>query len=320
MDSARATVAQSAGVVLIDTELGYQNASAAGTGIVLTAKGEVLTNYHVVAGATSVSVVVASTGRTYSASVVGDSQTGDVALLQLKGASGLTTATIDDDTVARGDAVHAVGNAGGTNSLTAADGTVTALDQDITTESEGSAAGEDLTGLIETSADVVAGDSGGPLYDHEGEVVGIDTAASTGAEINGYAIPIDDALSIVQQIRSGAETRSVRIGPGAFLGVEVSPTALSADDLYSGWDTGGAATTASGAVVAGVIADGPAANAGLTVGDVITAVGRTPVGTADEVSRALATHDAGDRVRIIWTDSQGQTRSVSVTLATSPVV
>ena len=80
--------------------------------------------------------------------------------------------------------------------------------------------------MVETTADVVSGDSGGPLFDAEGEVVGIDTAASTGAEIDGYAIPIARALGIVEQIRSGAETSAVRIGPAAFLGVELSSGAV----------------------------------------------------------------------------------------------
>src|SRR5215210_4858708 len=212
VDSDLATDAESQGVVLIDTQLSYEGAAGAGTGVVLTSGGEVLTNYHVVEGATAISVTLATTGRTYPASVVGHSATSDVALLQLEDASGLPTATLDDDSVALGDAVTAVGNAGGTGTLTAADGRVTDLSSSITTASEGSVASESLRGLIETDADVVAGDSGGPLLDAEGEVVGIDTAASSGTSsstIDGYAIPIGDALSVVRQIRSGTETATV---------------------------------------------------------------------------------------------------------------
>ena len=212
VNSDPATKAESRGVVLIDTVLGYQDAAAAGTGIVLTSDGEVLTNYHVVEGATSIKVTIASTGKSYTATVVGHDQTDDVALLQLKGAAKLATAKIDHDKVANGDAVTAVGNAGGTGSLTAAAGTVTGLGQTITTESEGSTAGETLRNLIMTDADVMPGDSGGPLYDAQNEVIGIDAAASSGGEIDGYAIPIAKALTIAKQIVSGQETSRVEIG------------------------------------------------------------------------------------------------------------
>lgn len=156
VDSDPATDAESAGVVLIDTVV--SGGRAAGTGMVLTAKGQVLTNYHVVEGATTINVTVATTGKTYAATVLGSDQSADVALLQLKDASGLDPVTIDDDSVAVGDTVTAVGNAGGTGSLTAAEGTVTALKASITTASEGSVEGETLTSMIETDADVVAGD------------------------------------------------------------------------------------------------------------------------------------------------------------------
>jgi len=285
--------------VLIDTELGYENAAGAGTGIVLTAGGEVLTNYHVVEGATRISVTLATTGRTYDASVVGHSETSDVALLQLRGATGLPTATPDDDQVAAGDPVTAVGNAGGTGTLTAADGTVTDLGSSVTTESEGPVAAETLTGLIETDADVVAGDSGGPLLDPEGEVVGIDTAASSGSpnsSIDGYAIPIATALAVVQQVRGGTESSTVAIGPDAFLGVQLTGTAG----------------------VVGVLAGSPAEEGGLAAGDTITAVDGTEVSSAEGVSRVLATSAVGDEVRITWIDSTGTTRHATVALGASP--
>ena len=146
---------------------------------------------------------------------------------------------IDDDSVTAGDQVTAVGNAGGTGSLTAADGTVTSLTATVTTAAEGTVASETLKSMIETDADVVAGDSGGPLIDSEGEVVGIDTAASTGAEIDGYAIPIKEALAIVDQIRSGHDTSTVQIGAAAFLGVLLAATTVgygSQDGSGGGYD------------------------------------------------------------------------------------
>ncbi len=170
-------------------------------------------------GATKITVTVASTGKTYTATVVGHDQAHDVALLQLKDASGLDTVKIDNDTVSVGDTVTAVGNAGGTGSLTAADGQVTSLSASVTTQAEGTVAGENLTSMIENNADVVAGDSGGPLYDQQGEVIGIDTAGSSGGPTDSYAVPIKEALSIVDQINSGQETSTVQVGASAFLGV-----------------------------------------------------------------------------------------------------
>ena len=330
VDSDPATSAESRGVALIDTVL--SDGAAAGTGIVLTSDGEVLTNYHVVEGSTSVKVTLPGSGTsptTYTATVVGADQAADVALLQLKGASGLTTATIDDDTLKVGDDVTAVGNAGGTGSLTAADGAVTDLSTSITTQSEGTVAGERLTKLIETSADVVAGDSGGPLLDREGEVVGMDTAASSGQEVDGYAVPIATALAVVAQIRSGDETAAVRIGPAAFLGVEIASSAV--DDLGDGaaygygygstFGSGAAAGTsgAAGAPVAGVVDGGAAAEAGIGAGDTVTKVGSTDVTSASDLTDALATLNPGDRVKVTWTSADGSVESATVTLGSSPL-
>ncbi|WP_138733041.1 S1C family serine protease [Modestobacter excelsi] len=193
------TADQLVGVVDITTVLGYDNGEAAGTGMVLTPDGEVLTNHHVVEGTTSITVTVLSTGETHTATVVGTDPTADVALLQLADASGLDTVRVDDGTVAVGDDVMAVGNAGDAAGTAAAAGTVTALDQSITATDESGQDAEQLTGLIGIAADVEAGDSGGPLVDDEGVVVGMDTAASsTGGQ--AFAIPIDTALSVAQQI------------------------------------------------------------------------------------------------------------------------
>ncbi len=304
VDSDPATDAESVGVVLINTELAYQGATGAGTGIVLTSDGEVLTNYHVVEGATTISVTVASTGKTYDATVVGHGQTTDVALLKLSGATGLQAAEVDDDTVDIGDAVTAVGNAGGTGTLTAADGTVTDLSSTITTASEGLIASETLDGLIETDADVVPGDSGGPLVDAEGEVVGIDTAASSGGEIDGYAIPIDQAIAVVKQILAGDRSDAVQIGSTPFLGVQLTHL--------------GYGSAVSGATVAGVADGSAAADIGLVAGDTVTAIGTTAVSDASQLSEAIAQHSSGDQVRISWTDSAGSEHTETATLGASP--
>ena len=177
----------------------------------------VLTNYHVVEGSTSVKVTIATTGDTYDATVIGHDQAADVALLQLDGASDLATVNLDDDgDPAVSDTVTAVGNAQGQGFLSASTGTVVDLDQSIDTQSEGTVEGEHLTGLIETDAYVVGGYSGGALLDGEGEVVGITTAASSGGEAQSYAVPIEDALDVAQQIEDGSELRR---RPGRPLGV-----------------------------------------------------------------------------------------------------
>src|SRR4051812_24270464 len=221
--TALATEDQQIGVVDIDTVLGYRNGEAAGTGMVLTSDGEVLTNNHVVEGATTITVLVVSTGASYTATVVGTDPGDDVAVLQLSDASGLQVADFSRASATIGEAVTAVGNAGGTGGTpSAVSGSVTALDQSITATDETGGNAEQLTGLIETDADVQAGDSGGPLYDtSSGEIVGMDTAASTGGNVVGYAIPISSALSVAQQIVGGEDSATIHQGYPAFLGVSV---------------------------------------------------------------------------------------------------
>lgn len=312
--SSTATAAQSKGVVLINTVLPYDDASGAGTGMVLTASGQVLTSYHVVEGASTIKVTIAETAKTYRATVVGSDQTADVALLQLQGAGGLTTIKIDNDTTSVGDKVTAVGNAGGTGTLAAAKGTIVSLRASITTAAEGPVASERLTGMIETTADVVSGDSGGPLYDADGEAVGIDTAASSGAEINGYATPIQRALSIVQQIRSGKQSSTVQVGPAPLLGVELSD-ASSSEFGYPG----AALEEPSGAMVEDVVSGTAAAQVGLEAGDEITALGGHTVTSAEDVSALLADHDPDDQIKIVWIDQTGSQQAATVTLGASPV-
>ncbi|MFH8249239.1 S1C family serine protease [Microbacterium sp. B2969] len=314
-DATSATADESTGVVLIDTVLGYQDAAAAGTGMVLTSDGLVLTNNHVVSGSTKIQVTVASTGETYTAKVVGTDAQDDVALLQLEGASGLATVTIDQDAETVGQAVTAIGNANGGGELLAADGQITGLETTVTTSSEGSVAGETLDGMIQIAADVVSGDSGGALLDAQGEVVGMTTAASTGsATTSAWAIPIEDALKIAQQIVNGDESDGVTVGYPAFLGVGLAQqsTARGRYGVYGG------TSTASGALIAGVYTGTPAEEAGLTAGDTITAVDGKAVTDASSLSTLLSGHEPGDTVTITWVDASGHTRSADVTLAEGP--
>lgn len=298
--STAATADQITGLVTIVSALGYENGEAAGTGIVLTSGGRILTNNHVIDGATSIKVTVESTGKSYTATVVGTNATKDVAVLQLQNASGLTPAALASGTPSVGDDVTAVGNANGTGTLSAAAGSVSALDQTITTSSEGATAGETLHGLIEISADVVSGDSGGAVEDSDGDVVGVTTAASSGdADVTGYAIPIASAISIAKQIVAGDDTAEITIGLPAFLGVSMSQDS-------------------SDAVIAEVLPGTAAAKTDLAAGDTITAVGGTAISSGAALSKAIATHQPGDRVTISYTDADGASRTATVTLMEGP--
>jgi S1-C subfamily serine protease len=232
------------GVVIIETNLGYQGGQAAGTGMVLTSSGEVLTNNHVVEGATSIKAIIPGTSKSYDAKVLGYSATDDVAVIQLSGASGLDTISpANSDSVQVGQSVTALGNAGGTGSLTPAQGQVTGLNRSITAGDEAGGSSEQLSGLIETDADVQPGDSGGPLLDSSGHVIGMDTAASSGngfASMYGqsggadaYAVPINHALSIAKQIESGNGSATVHVGGTAFLGVQVDSSSNASAGGYS---------------------------------------------------------------------------------------
>ena len=184
LSTSQITSKVSPGLVDVVSTLGDENGEAAGTGMVLTSTGEVLTNNHVIDGATSISVTDIGNGRTYKASVVGYDKTQDVAVLQLQDASGLTTVSLGNSaTVSTGQSVVAIGNAegkGGQPSVVT--GSVTALNQSITASDEGSGTSEQLTGMIETNAPIEPGDSGGSLVNSAGQVVGMDTAASTSSE------------------------------------------------------------------------------------------------------------------------------------------
>jgi S1-C subfamily serine protease len=312
-----ATAAQQLGIVDVTSQLTYDSAESEGTGMVLTSNGEILTNNHVVDGSTSISVTVVSTGNSYTATVIGTDATDDIAVLQLSGASGLSTARVDGSSnVSVGDAVTGVGNAGGVGGApSAVTGTVTALDQTITTQAEGPAASETLNGLIESNANIQAGDSGGPLYNAGGKIIGIDTAAeSGGSSVAGYSIPISDALSIARQIEGGHATSTITIGYPGFLGVEVTPTA---DSAASGYGAGGSAAV-QGAGVQGVISGTAAATAGLAAGDTITAVNGAAISSSSALTAALAGHAPGERVTLSWVDASGASTTATVTLGTGP--
>lgn len=310
-------------VVDVVSSLGYQGATSSGTGIVLTSSGEVLTNNHVVHGATSIKVRDDDNGHVYRASVVGYDGSHDVAVLQLRGASGLATADLGDSSqVATGDRVLAIGNAEGRDgSPSVASGTVTGLNQQITASDESAGTSEQLQGLIQTNAPIQPGDSGGPLVNSSGQVIGMDTAASSAGSqlsaatmVKAFSIPINQALSVASQIESGHGSATVHIGPTAFLGVGVTASGGQFGQLpgFSGGN-------GNAVQVTGVLPGSPAERAGLSAGDTITSVAGRSVSSPTAVHEALNQHHPGDKVSISWTDQAGSSHTATVTLAQGPV-
>ncbi len=301
-------------VVDIDITLAYQSGEAAGTGIVLTDSGLVLTNNHVIDGATAISAFDVNDKRTYSATVVGYDRSHDVALIQLDGAAGLATAQIGDSSrVKGGQTVVAIGNAGGVGGLPdATAGVLLGHDLRVLASNKIFGSSEQLNGLFGTNAAVRAGDSGGPLIDTAGRVIGMDTAASNGYLFSsgggeGFAIPINTAMSIAEQIESRAGSATVHIGPTAFLGVESTTSA----------DQSGAKGR-GGAVAAAVFLGTPAAQAGLEAGDTIVSLDGQAVDSPSALSAVLGHCHPGDVVQIGWTDLSGTRHAGTVLLAAGP--
>jgi S1-C subfamily serine protease len=195
---------------------------------VITSGGLVLTNNHVIEDSTRITATVVSTGRTYQAQVVGYDVTGDIALIKLAGASGLHTVPIGTSSgLKTGQTVVAMGNAEGQSMIVPATGTITALNQTITASNEGgSISSETLHGMIETNADIVSGDSGGPLSNTSGKVIGMDTAGNSvrfqSQSVSGFAIPINTALAIARQIDAGQASSTVTIGYPPFMGIYIA--------------------------------------------------------------------------------------------------
>jgi len=291
--------------------------------MVLTSSGLVLTNNHVIEEATTINAQVGGTGRTYTANVVGYDVVDDVALLQLQDASGLKTITPGNSSnVSVGQPVVAIGNAGGKGgSPTVVTGTIVAVNQTITAGDPGSLS-ETLHGLLETDAGIQPGDSGGPMVNASGLVIGMDTAASTNSAFGGsttnqgYAIGINAALSIANQIKAGAASANIQIGPRAFLGVAVTDTGSSSG--LGGFGSTGGGSTVAGAYVERVQSGSAAENAGIGAGDVIVSVGSTTIGSASDLSTALSTYHPGETVTIGWVDATGASHTASVQLTAGP--
>jgi S1-C subfamily serine protease len=343
-------------LVDVTSTLGYQQATAKGTGIVLSSNGLILTNNHVINGATSITVTDIGNGKTYTATVVGYDESHDIAVLRATGASGLTVATFgDSSTVSTGNTVVALGNAEGLDGTpSVAPGTVVALNQSITAQDESSGTSEQLSGLIESNAGIEPGDSGGPLTNDHGQIIGVDTAAETGYTFNGSGgsgggsggngvgggfgnsgggsegngsegsgsegTGSDGTGSTTQGYTIPIDTAlsvAKQIEAGTEAGsVHIGATAFLGVGINTSEDGYG-----QGVEIEDVTAGTAAASAGLTGGDVITSVAGHTVGTSTSstsIEQVLTSYHPGDKVSLTWTDSTGQSHTATVTLGTGP--
>jgi serine protease Do len=314
LDPAAAIAQVEPGLVQITTLNDFQGIIGNGTGIVLSPEGEILTNHHVVQGANSIRATSVATGQVFDADVLGYDRNDDIALLRLRGAAGLPTAPLgDSNAVVIGEPVLTIGNANGTGSpLTHEQGAVTALGKTISAEDELTGSSHSLAGLIESSTNLRSGDSGGALVNSAGQVIGMNAAATVNFRLDGetepggqgYAIPINRALDIANQIRSGAASPEVHIGPSAMLGIGVDANGRS---------------RALGLPVRSLLRGGPAELAGLRPGDLITNIDGVPIRTANDLTSLLDQRYPGDVIEVNWIDRTRVPRVGKVTLAPGPV-
>jgi S1-C subfamily serine protease len=335
------------GLVIINTTLQYNSEQAAATGMVINSDGLVLTNNHVIEDSTVITARTAN-GHQYQAKVVGYDVTGDIALIQLQGASGLRTVPIGDSaTLKTGDSVVALGNAQGQNAIVPVTGQVTALNQTITAGDQGgSISQETLHNMIQTNANIVSGDSGGPLASAAGQVIGMDTAGNDGGfavqqDSSGYAIPIDNALAVARQIAQGQASSTVTIGYPPFMGIYIGQGSNSDPQAQAEQQNGGngfggngnqncytsdrnlappstIANVNSGTLILGTICSGPAMAAGMTAGSVITAVNGQAIGSPDSLTGTVSKFRPGTTINVTWVSPSGKRSTSSIKLTAGP--
>jgi len=326
-------------IVDVTSSLTYAAETAEGTGFVVDARdGLVLTNNHVIDGATSVTATLVSTGRTYTAAVVGDNAGDDVALLRIEGASGLTAAPLgDDQDTELGDPVLGLGNSGGQGGApTVVPGYISSLGRTIKAVDQASGFTETLRDMLQVTAQIQPGDSGGPLADADGQVIGVDTAATQpgpGVTGEGFAIPIGVAIADAARIRSGEPGPGITIGLPGFLGVEVTSRDLAdqGEDFLASQPAPqcllisqeatpptAVAPGRSGVVVEGSYCGSPAAAAGLDQGDVITAVAGRTTSDLSAFTQVINGLRPGQRIAVDWTTVAGSRQMAEVSLGAGP--
>ena len=275
--------------------------TSSGSGFIISDDGYVVTNRHVVEGATDVTVTL-STGDEYTAKVIGSDSLNDVALLKVE-ATGLPAVKLgSSDKLAIGDMVCAIGNPLGSLTATLTVGYVSGKDRQVTTDNS-------TINMIQTDAAINSGNSGGPLFNMYGEVVGITSAkysgtTSSGASIEGisFAIPIDDVMSIIDDLQEYGYVT------GAYLGVTVTDTDAAAAKLYG---------MPTGAYVNSVEDGGAADRAGVQPKDIIIGLGDTDISNRTELTRVLRRFKAGDTTTITVIRS-GERMTMDITLDEKP--
>lgn len=282
------------GIVVITTST--NQGIGAGTGMILSDDGLVLTNYHVIADSTTIRVLEPDSDEYYLAEMLGYDPVRDVALIKLEDASGLPVVDIDDSGVSVGDTVFAIGNGNGQHYLTKLTGDVVATDKSIMVQDPSVPSGRTrLDNLIQLEADVVPGYSGGPLVNENRDVVGVTSAASMFGKISGYAIPIDEAMEIVNHILAGEEVGDVRLGRHGAMGVSVSDSA-------------------DGPTIVDVTPGSPAEQIGIEPGDIIRSVDGTDVTNVVDVTYEVSQYRVGDRIPVTWETPSGSIESGYLTL------
>ena len=297
-------------VVTIDASAGWTGMT--GTGIVITPDGTVVTNHHVVSGATDISAVSGANGLIYDAEVLGYDRERDLAVLRLGTASDLPAAAIAEDLPPVGSRVTAFGNSQGGGVVVATPGTIVEFDRNVVVRDATDGSRHRLTGMIRTDAPIRPGDSGGPLVDEYGTVVGINTAGAVQRNTDtspdttpeAYAVPITEAITVVEQVRTGVSEGSVHVGPTPRLGASVTTARREGQDL--------------GAEVLWVSYDSPAYHAGLDAGDVVVSFDGEHVSSTGELEERLLRHRPGDVVSIEWTTENGERRSADIVLEPGP--
>lgn len=297
-------------VVTIEASRGWTGMS--GSGIVLTPDGTVLTNHHVVSGATDITAVSAATGLIYDVEVAGYDSARDIAVLQLGSASGLPVAPVANGLPSAGTPVTAFGNADGGGVVVASPGAIVAVDRSVMVRDSTEGSRKRLTGMLQTDTPIRPGDSGGPLVDHYGAVVGVNTAGAiedgpqeaTDTPPEAYAVPIAEALAVVEQVRTGGGSDTVHVGPTPRLGVGVTTARADGTD--------------GGAEVLWVSFGTPAYDAGIEIGDVVVSFGGERVSSTTELEAQLRLRRPGESVQIEWQDADGRSRNAEVVLEEGP--
>jgi S1-C subfamily serine protease len=323
---------------VVATESGQPQQEAAGTGMIVSSNGVILTNNHVIEDAQKITVVIG--GKSHPATVLGTAKSSDVALLKVSGVSGLPTVSLGDSTsVAVGDSVVAIGNALGLGgSPSSAPGYISKTGATISASSEGDTdETETLSGMFQTNAEIQPGDSGGPLVNGKGQVIGMDTAAlsSDSGSTVGFAIPIATARAIALKIENHQGGNGIVLGLSPYLGIFYTPgsqSSSSTNPLNGGYSigsglgtttcangtTGNSGTTTNGITLSGVASSGPAAAAGLVSGDVVTSIAGHATTSQSQLTNAVSGLKPGQHVAVDYTDSCGTAHTTSLTLGGIP--